>query len=117
MSERYSNRRSGRNHPSQPSRGGDLRGSSSKFDYIEPIQAERLEVVVYGNNFDKAFKLFRSFVQKEGILGEYKERQSFEKPSDKARRKRKESGRREFEMSRKQSAGPVVRRQKDEPTK
>jgi small subunit ribosomal protein S21 len=88
--------------------------SSSKFDYIQAVEAQPFQVVVHGNNFDKAFKLFRSMVQKERTLSLYKEKQGFEKPSDKKRRKRKESGRRAFETSRRASMPPVQRKRRED---
>lgn len=51
------------------------------FSYFSPI-----EVKVY-NNFDRAMKAFRTLVQSEKILSTYKEKQSYEKPSAKKRRK------------------------------
>lgn len=64
----------------------------------EAIQAKPLEVKVYGNNFDKALRAFRALVQKERVLSTYKEKQSYEKPSDKRRRKRNESKRKLLEV-------------------
>jgi small subunit ribosomal protein S21 len=64
----------------------------------EAIQAHPLEVKVYGNNFDKALRAFRALVQKERVLSAYKEKQSYEKPSDKRRRKRNESIRKQLEL-------------------
>lgn len=64
----------------------------------EAIQAQPLEVKVYGNNFDKALRAFRALVQKERVLSSYKEKQSYEKPSDKRRRKINESKRKQLEM-------------------
>lgn len=64
----------------------------------EAIQAQPLEVKVYGNNFDKALRAFRALVQKERVLSNYKEKQSYEKPSDKRRRKINESKRKQLEM-------------------
>jgi ribosomal protein S21 len=64
----------------------------------EPIQAQPLEVKVYHNNFDKALRAFRALVQKERILSNYKEKQSYEKPSDKNRRKRNEMRRKRLEL-------------------
>jgi small subunit ribosomal protein S21 len=54
------------------------------YSYFSPVQ------VIVGNNFERAFKTFRSLVQSEGIIAKYKEKQSFEKPSDKKRRKKNE---------------------------
>lgn len=44
--------------------------------------------------FDKAVKLLKKLMTKEGVLQELKERRYFEKPSDKRRRKIKEKTRR-----------------------
>ena len=71
---------------------------NDKFAHIEPVQAQPLEVKVYNNNFDKALRAFRALVQKERILSSYKEKQSYEKPSDKRRRKRNEMKRKRVEM-------------------
>lgn len=82
------------------SKGGESLAivSNDKFAHIEPVQAIPLEVKVYGNNFDKALRAFRALVQKERILSTYKENQSYEKPSDKKRRKRNEMKRKRFEL-------------------
>jgi small subunit ribosomal protein S21 len=71
---------------------------NDKFAHIEPVQAQPLEVKVYNNNFDKALRAFRALVQKERILSLYKEKQSYEKASDKRRRKRNEMKRKRVEM-------------------
>ena len=70
--------------------------SSRKFP-TDAVQAIPLEVAVF-NNFDRAFKVFRTLVQRERTLSLYKEKQSFEKASDKKRRKRNESRRKQFEL-------------------
>jgi ribosomal protein S21 len=57
-----------------------------------------LEVQVYSsNNFDRAFKTFRSLVQADGVLAKYKEKQAYEKPSVKVRRKHAETMQRLYE--------------------
>lgn len=93
------NRRSKRNYKKAP-RGGETQPVvvSDKFAHIEAVQAQPLEVKVYGNNFDKAMRAFRALVQKERVLSSYKEKQSYEKPSDKRRRKRNESARKQLEL-------------------
>jgi ribosomal protein S21 len=73
----------------------------SRYDHIEPVQAQPLEVKVYGNNFDKALRAFRAVVQKERILSIYKEKQSYEKPSQRRRRKRNEMKRKLLELDNK----------------
>jgi len=72
---------------------------NDKFAHIEPVQAQHLEVKVYNNNFDKALKAFRTLIQKERILSVYKDKQSYEKPSDRRRRKRNEMKRKRQELS------------------
>jgi small subunit ribosomal protein S21 len=80
-------------------RGGEtVAAVPNKIGPGESIQAQPLEVKVYGNNFDKALRAFRALVQKERILSTYKEKQSYEKPSDKRRRKRNESKRKLLEV-------------------
>jgi ribosomal protein S21 len=85
-------------------KGGELNPSvvipavNDEFAHIEPVQAQPLEVKVFHNNFDKAFRAFRALVQKERILSAYKEKQSYEKPSDKFRRKRNEMKRKRLEL-------------------
>jgi len=64
----------------------------------DAIQFKPIEVKVYGNSFDRAFKAFRSLVQKERILSDYKEKQYYEKPTDKKRRKRKEAYQKSLEQ-------------------
>jgi small subunit ribosomal protein S21 len=93
------NRRSKRNYKKAP-RGGETQPVvvNDKFAHIEAVQAQPLEVKVYGNNFDKALRAFRALVQKERVLSSYKEKQSYEKPSDKRRRKRNESVRKQLEL-------------------
>lgn len=64
----------------------------------EPIQSVPLEVKVHNNSFDKALRAFRALVQKERILSAYKDKQAYEKPSDKRRRKRNEMKRKRLEL-------------------
>lgn len=92
--------RNKRNFKKAP-RGGETQPVVVNDNHVGPgeaIQAQPLEVKVYGNNFDKALKAFRALVQKERVLSTYKERQSYEKPSDKRRRKINESKRKQMEM-------------------
>lgn len=85
-------------HSKQFSKGGDLVNSNSTTAPAE-LEFHPLEVKVYNNNFDKALKAFRALVQKERILSIYKEKQFYEKPSQKRRRKRNESKRKILEAS------------------
>jgi small subunit ribosomal protein S21 len=79
-------------------KGGDTysRDSSTRYP-SDAVQATPLEVKVYGNNFDKALRAFRALVQKERILSSYKEKQTYEKPSDKKRRKNNEAKRKQMD--------------------
>lgn len=72
---------------------------NDKYAHIQPVQAQHIEVKVYGNNFEKALKAFRALVQKARILSTYKEKQVYEKPSQKRRRKRNEMKRKIIELS------------------
>jgi len=96
----------------KPSKGGELNGSS-KFDHIEPVQAQHLEVKVFGS-FDKAMRTFRSLVQKERILSLYKEKQAYEKPSDKNRRKRNEMKRKLLELGMKDNPNYKSKKREDQ---
>lgn len=89
------------NKSKQPGKEGDNKAAAvnGKFSDIIPIQAQPLEVKVYNNNFDKALRAFRALVQKERILSIYKEKQSYEKPTDKRRRKRNEMKRKQQEIN------------------
>lgn len=90
-------------HSKKSLKGGDsstvVVSDTEKFSHIEPVQAKPLEVVVYNNSFDKALRAFRALVQKERILSAYKEKQTYEKPSDRRRRKRNEMKRKLMEMN------------------
>ena len=83
------------------SKGGE-NFSAQNVSKDEPVLAIPLEVRVLGNP-DKAFRAFKSIVQKEKILSLFKQRQSYEKPSDKKRRKRSESRRKQTELELKQA--------------
>jgi small subunit ribosomal protein S21 len=85
-------------------KGGDsetvvVSDNSSKYANIEPVMLKPLEVVVYNNSFDRALKAFRALVQKEKILSAYKEKQVYEKPSDRKRRKKNEMRRKMLELN------------------
>lgn len=57
----------------------------------ENVKVTPLEVKVENDNFEEACKKFKSLFQKERIIGKLKEKQFYEKPSDKKRRKRREA--------------------------
>lgn len=78
-------------------KGGESVSQDSKVS--EAVQAQPLQVRVFSGNFDKALRAFRALVQKERVLSAYKEKQSYEKPSQKRRRKRNEMKRKLLELS------------------
>lgn len=100
MSKYYTNKK----YSEHFSKGGDLVNSNSTAP--AELEFHPLEVKVYNNNFDKALKAFRALVQKERILSLYKEKQSYEKPSQKKRRKKNESKRKIMEASFAKSKAP-----------
>lgn len=52
---------------------------------------DHLEVKVYGNDVERAIKVLKRQIQKEGLLKEIKNRSFYEKPSVKEKRKRIEA--------------------------
>lgn len=68
---------------------------------LDPTYFKPIQVQVFGN-FERAMKTFRTMVQGEKILSDYKEKSRFEKPSDKKRRKKAEAIQRAFEEDMKQ---------------
>jgi small subunit ribosomal protein S21 len=50
-----------------------------------------LEIKVIENNVDGALKVLKRKLQKEGLFREIKRRKSYEKPSEKEKRKRREA--------------------------
>lgn len=65
-------------------------------DYFKPLQVE------VTSSFDRAMKAFRVLVQSEQVITNYKRRMSYESPSQKRRRKHKESLQRIWEENIKQ---------------
>jgi small subunit ribosomal protein S21 len=61
-----------------------------KFDdsYLDTFKY--VEVKIYKDRFEDAMRQFRTIVQKEKIINQVRDRQSYEKPSAKKRRKFRE---------------------------
>jgi len=59
-----------------------------------------LEIRVNGNDIEKAIKLLRRELQKDGLLRELKKRAAYEKPSVKTKRKRREAQKRRIKTAR-----------------
>ena len=92
-------------------KGGDFQ-NISEYAHIQPVQSQYLEVKVFNNNFDKAMATFRSLVQKDRVLSLFKEKQAFEKPSDKKRRKYEEMTRKLMTLESKTDLKEVKPRKK-----
>jgi small subunit ribosomal protein S21 len=58
-----------------------------------------LEVKVIGNNLEKAMKILKRKLQKDGVFRRLKANRSYEKPSECRRRKRRESERKQRKES------------------
>ena len=50
-----------------------------------------MEIKIYGNDIEKALKILKRQLQKEGLFKEMKKRSFYEKPSEKRKRKQKEA--------------------------
>lgn len=87
------------------SKGGDSeyirRGIPGEAVVCQPLQV-KVSAPFDGECFGRALKAFRAITQKEKVVSNLKMKQSFEKPSDKRRRKQKEANRKEFEARQKQ---------------
>ncbi len=59
-----------------------------------------LEVKVNANNIDRALKLLKREVEKEGLFRDLKNKRFYEKPSVKKRRKQREARKRRIKASR-----------------
>lgn len=50
-----------------------------------------MEIKVNGNDIERALKILKRELQKEGLFKEIKQRSSYEKPSEKEKRKQREA--------------------------
>ena len=57
-------------------------------------------IKVYGNNIEKAIRDLKISLQKEGLFKELKRRRSYEKPSEKEKRKRIEARKKKIKAMR-----------------
>lgn len=69
-----------------------------------------MEIKVDGNNLEKALKLLKRKLERDGLMGELKKRRYYEKPSVKMKSKRKEAQKRKTKNIRRriQSRRPTV---------
>lgn len=59
-----------------------------------------MEIKVIGSDIEKALKIFKREIQKDGLLRELRQRQYYEKPSVKSRRKQREAVKKRLKKSR-----------------
>jgi small subunit ribosomal protein S21 len=64
-----------------------------------------LEITVQGNDVDRALKLLKTRLQKDGLFREIKNRKFYEKPSVKKKRKQAEARKRKAKSTRFKLAG------------
>ena len=77
--------------------------NNSGENYLAKFKPLQVEVRSSSReDFEYAMKLFKNLVQRENVISDYKERQSYEKPSDKKRRKRREAEEKRFTADAKQ---------------
>ncbi len=67
-----------------------------------------MEIIVRNGDIEKALKMLKKKIQKEGLLGEIKKRRYYDKPSVKMRKKRIEAAKRRAKSARKKT--PSYRR-------
>lgn len=71
-------------------RGGDRGGQDRGGQDYDKVKAGAMEVVV-SHNIEKAMKILKRKLIKEGLFKELKSRRYYEKPSERRKRKEKES--------------------------
>jgi small subunit ribosomal protein S21 len=64
-----------------------------------------LEIQVDGNNVEKALKVLKRKLQREGLMGELKKRRYYEKPSIKLKNKQRQAQKRRAKNMRRNRAG------------
>jgi len=62
-----------------------------------------LQVLVRDNNVDQALRVLKKKMQREGVFREMKQRQSYEKPSERKAREKSEAVRRARKLARKKA--------------
>lgn len=67
-----------------------MKKNVSEISFLKPLE------VKVTSSFEDAMRKFKMLVQKEKIVATYKERMSYEKPSDRQRRKSREAAARQF---------------------
>ena len=62
-----------------------------------------MEIRVYDGDLEKALKVLKRRIQKEGLFKEIKKRSFYEKPSDKKKRKQREARKKRLKSMRRRS--------------
>ena len=76
--------------PAQPYQEAETPASGAKFDLYDIPRTSALEVTV-DHSIEKAMKILKRKLIKEGLFKELKMRRYFEKPCERRKRKQKES--------------------------
>ncbi|MEW5744889.1 MAG: 30S ribosomal protein S21 [Nitrospirota bacterium] len=63
-----------------------------------------MEIKVEGKDIEKALKLLKRKIQRDGLMGELKKRRYYEKPSVKEKNKQREAQRKKAKSARRQVA-------------
>jgi small subunit ribosomal protein S21 len=79
-----------------------MKKNNKSFFNGPPPKIEPLQVVVERNDVDEAHRRFKTMVQRENIISDFKERRFYEKPSERRRRKRREARARKLAMEARQ---------------
>lgn len=66
-------------------------GFESEKNSRERLETAVLEIKVHGNDIERALKVLKRELQKEGLFKEIKQRSFYEKPSEKEKRKQREA--------------------------
>lgn len=85
----------------------------------DDLDIKKIEVKVY-DSFDDAYRKFKTLVQADGVLALYRAKQSYEKPSERKRRKEREAENRRFLAEMRENliiSGEWEKRQKKKETK
>ncbi len=68
--------------------------NSNYFSHLTQAEISPLEVKVENDNFEEAYRRFKKLFQNEKIISKLKEKEHYEKPSERKRRKRREASER-----------------------
>jgi small subunit ribosomal protein S21 len=85
---------------SRPNRSG---GTITAPNQINRQKEYALQVLVRDNNIDQALRVLKKKMQREGLFREMKQRQSYEKPSERKTREKSEAVRRARKLARKKA--------------